>query len=702
MRINTNITAMNTYTQYTKNNNKIANSVSKLSSGYAINSAADNAAGLAISEKMRAQIRGLNQAATNSQDAISLIQTAEGALSSSTEILQRMRELAVQSANDTNENKIDREALQDEFKQLQSELDDISKTTSFNKKNLLDGSLATKKNTVTNTQLGNNSLAISLGNASAGAYNFSVKVKQETAAIAAQKPTDQQATFGNTASNYFEVNTGAASNGLATNAAVTVALGSNASESALLNGNYSMSATMNEDGSMTVTATGDNDQTFTATVSSNQLTNLATASSAGGGTVTGLKLQFSASADDAFSVSLGVKNFSNTENGKNTLMAAIEDTTVSVTGGVTAQDATYGVYASMTGGNDVKLYTGDTSVTFDNGVTVSFNELTAADLDTKNQNTLTAASALGMEVTTTAAANVAGSKVSYSNLKVSDDAHLDAGTANFAVANGTGTNVKFTLTDASGNAFEAEYTQDQLNALTIDSANANMTAAASDRTKTLTLTLNAADGSSVSIDVTNEITADAASGTAASVAANTTALLTPTSATSFTVTNATGHNYSKVFGDGTNAANGVTDKGASSFTVNTEKNEGLTFQVGANSGDELVINIDKLDCEYLGVNSAKVSSQDAASAAIKAVDDAINQVSTQRSYLGAIQNRLDYKINNLETSSENLTSAESQIRDVDMAKEMTKFTSANILSQAATAMLAQANSLPQNVLSLIG
>ena len=158
MRINTNITAMNTYTQYTKNNSKIASSVKKLSSGYAINSAADNAAGLAISEKMRAQIRGLSQASTNSQDAISLTQTAEGALSSSTEILQRMRQLSVQSANDTNANSVDREALQDEFSQLQTELDDISSTTTFNKKNLLDGSLATTQKNVTNASLANSSM----------------------------------------------------------------------------------------------------------------------------------------------------------------------------------------------------------------------------------------------------------------------------------------------------------------------------------------------------------------------------------------------------------------------------------------------------------------------------------------------------------------------------------------------------------------
>ena len=185
MRINTNLTAMNTFTQYTKNNNKIADSVEKLSSGYAINSAADNAAGLAISEKMRAQIRGLEQASVNSQDAISLIQTAEGGLNESTEILQRMRELAVQSANDTNENEIDREALQDEFAQLQEELNNIANTTTFNKKNLLDGSLAKKQATTQNLSLQNAGLSVSLGNVGAGNYNFEAVVRVESAEVEA-------------------------------------------------------------------------------------------------------------------------------------------------------------------------------------------------------------------------------------------------------------------------------------------------------------------------------------------------------------------------------------------------------------------------------------------------------------------------------------------------------------------------------------
>ncbi|MGI5918237.1 MAG: flagellin, partial [Christensenellales bacterium] len=111
MRINNNIMALNTHRQYSINNTNISKSTEKLSSGYRINRAGDDAAGLAISEKMRAQIRGLNMAAKNSNDAISLVQTAEGALTETHAILQRMRELAVQAASDTNDDNVDRAAL---------------------------------------------------------------------------------------------------------------------------------------------------------------------------------------------------------------------------------------------------------------------------------------------------------------------------------------------------------------------------------------------------------------------------------------------------------------------------------------------------------------------------------------------------------------------------------------------------------------
>ncbi|MCL2628957.1 MAG: flagellin [Oscillospiraceae bacterium] len=131
MRINNNITAVNSHRQYGINNGNIGKNVEKLSSGYRVNRSADDAAGLAISEKMRTQIRGLNMASKNSQDGISLVQTAEGAMQTAHNIMQRMRELAVQSANGTNTT-LDRGALELEFSQLNLELSQIESTVKFN------------------------------------------------------------------------------------------------------------------------------------------------------------------------------------------------------------------------------------------------------------------------------------------------------------------------------------------------------------------------------------------------------------------------------------------------------------------------------------------------------------------------------------------------------------------------------------------
>ncbi|WP_050616458.1 flagellin Hag [Bacillus testis] len=141
MRINHNIAALNTYRQMGNAQNAQSKNMEKLSSGQRINRAGDDAAGLAISEKMRGQIRGLDMAAKNSQDGISMIQTAEGALNETHSILQRMRELATQSANDTNTS-TDRDEIQKEMNQLTSEITRIGNTTEFNTKKLLDGTQA--------------------------------------------------------------------------------------------------------------------------------------------------------------------------------------------------------------------------------------------------------------------------------------------------------------------------------------------------------------------------------------------------------------------------------------------------------------------------------------------------------------------------------------------------------------------------------
>ncbi|ADL52100.1 flagellin [Clostridium cellulovorans] len=174
MIINHNLNAMNAQRNMSINNGSAAKSMEKLSSGLRINRAGDDAAGLSISEKMRAQIRGLNQASRNAQDGISLIQTAEGALNETQSILQRMRELAVQAANDTNV-AVDRSAIKSEIDTLTTEIDRIAKTTQFNEKNLLTGSLAA---TGVKLQIGANSdanltLEIKIGSMAASALGIS-------------------------------------------------------------------------------------------------------------------------------------------------------------------------------------------------------------------------------------------------------------------------------------------------------------------------------------------------------------------------------------------------------------------------------------------------------------------------------------------------------------------------------------------------
>lgn len=181
MRINHNIAALNTYRQLTGNTTATSKSLEKLSSGLRINRAGDDAAGLAISEKMRGQIRGLNQASSNASDGISLIQTAEGALNETHSILQRMRELAVQSSNDTNTD-ADRAEIQKEIDQLTQEIDRISTDTEFNTQKLLNGDKAVKTSTSnfqTSGGAGKNSIikeTLVDGNIQSGTYKATVAV----------------------------------------------------------------------------------------------------------------------------------------------------------------------------------------------------------------------------------------------------------------------------------------------------------------------------------------------------------------------------------------------------------------------------------------------------------------------------------------------------------------------------------------------
>ncbi|MCR8926816.1 flagellin [Priestia megaterium] len=409
MRINHNIAALNTYRQFNSANNAQSKSMEKLSSGLRINSAADDAAGLAISEKMRGQIRGLDQASSNAQDGISLIQTAEGALNETHDILQRMRELSVQSANDTNTDD-DRAEIQKEVDQLGKEIDRIAETTQFNTKNLLDGSMD----------------------------------KTQTA-------------------------------------------GANVNTNSSLKG-------------------------------------------AGGVAI--------AAATEAL----------------NTL---------------TDKD-----------GNSLGIQAGDT-------VQVSY---------VKNGETKTV--------------DLAG-----------DDTIADIVSAgDFGAAAVNAGKIEITATDNGSEGAVHGLT------VTVKDANGNVRSGASSALSSFAETTQATDEQS----------------------------------------------------DGS-----------------------ATFQIGANTGQNINLAIKDMGASALGVKDIKVGNQGQANVAIKVMDEAIQKVSAERSKLGATQNRLDHTINNLSTSSENLTAAESRIRDVDMAKEMMNQTKNSILGQAAQAMLAQSNQLPQGVLQLL-
>jgi flagellin len=523
-------------------------------------------------------------------------------------------------------------------------------------------------------------MTVNLGNAGTGNYNFSVDTKLISAAVAAKLPgVPELVTDGATA--YF-------------GGANSAVLGANAAASDLLNGNYTLTAAYadptndNGDGQITVTANGDNGQTFTATITAASLTALS-------GSKT-LNIKFNQPADDAFNLTLNLTNFVTAgESNYDTLASNISKLSVSVTGGVTARAAEFGVYANLTGANGVQLESGMNSVTFDNGVKVNFDTLTASSVDTANKARLDDAGTAILAGNNNVAAGAAqsGYAITYKNFKAIDNSSITNSSAatDFAIV------VNGAAMDATigGKTYSVTPTASQLDALEFASTDT----VATTPTKTQTLTFTDSTGNAAfTIDVVSTL-ADATGGSSSNTA-TTVALanLTVTASANGVVENV-GHNYAKIFSASTTDLSAST---ASSFSVEATKNAGLTFQVGANEGDSMVINVEKMDANYLGVASASVATRTSAAQAIKSVDKAINQVSQQRANLGAVQNRLEYKISNLNTSGENLTSAESQIRDVDMAKEMTNFTNANILNQAATAMLAQANSLPQTVLSLIG
>jgi len=607
MIINHNLAGNNAIRSMNINSTNASNSMQKLSSGLRINKAGDDAAGLAISEKMRGQIRGLDQASANAQDGISMIQTAEGGLSETHSILQRMRELAVQSSNDTNV-AVDRGEIQKEMDELTKEVTRISNNTEFNTQKLING-----------------------------AINDTTGIKSAKFHIGAN--SNQDITLSINAMD-------AKSLGISRDVSTATVDPTNAAglKGALVD-SVDVSKTLAEAVYNVKVA----DSVAGATVTQG------TGSTIGGVTPTGTP-----SAD--FSVTLTYHD---------AVVGAHSTTTVKA---ASATSDTIAINYGANGNNNnlkVNLTTAtddNLAVTFDgtDTINIALAKTTAAN----NADNLIQAAIRGIANETAAGFDFdAVSVTAAGNWNTAAKATGEAGVINFT-GGATAAAADWTTSAASGDVFRSTY-----------AANASINANGATIDLSTATNLGANDGKSITITggtTTAQLFAE--DGTTAIGSA---VYVNKTTGGNYTIGNTTTGQAKVAF------AAGAAKAGMSTITVDSSAATSATKLAGGTMSEATVGG---------GLN---VSNQSSASAAITTIQTAIETVSAERSKLGAYQNRLEHTIANLGTSSENLTSAESRIRDVDMAKEMSTFSKNNILAQAAQAMLAQANQQPQQVLQLL-
>ncbi len=680
MRIQHNIAALNANRQLGINNDAVSKNLEKLSSGYRINRAGDDAAGLAISEKMRGQIRGLDQATNNANDGISLVQTAEGALNETASILQRMKELATQSSNGTYQDDVDRDNIQKEVDSLKSEIDRISTSTNFNKTNLLDGTQA--KAAAATPVVGDVKTTEKVDNSTAGSTAATITVDL-SAATWTTGASDLTLTIGSDSALTLTAG-GHADGGPLTDADATAL-------ATAINGANSNAGSKIGDVYYKAVATG-----TTLTLTAQSAGTLATAdfdktalvfgNSAGATSVAANGVTGTSTTDTtsqlSFKVSTPFKNGDTlTVGGKTFVFADGTDTTaptdadykINLGLASTAADQAAAIAAALTdgssnaavvtaGGGSVGALAGyEDAVVGTDGVTVTLTASAAGSGTTAlDDPSVTGTGRLsdvtnvqGTTSTAAAAKNATATlKIDWSQVKTGDSLTIGSGASS----------VKLTV----------------VTALDTDPAVAK---------NQILIPTEGADGNTALVDALNRNT-------------STFAFNSPT------ITDGALSFEAK---DPTTTAAALKADVAITYTPKATDDsvkiptKGITFQIGANSSQDQIVtlNIDNMSTEGLGLKNVDVSTQIGANAAIATIDDAINQVSGTRADLGALQNRLEHTVNNLGTTSENLTSAESRIRDVDMAKEMMEMTKNNVLAQAAQSMLAQANTQPQSILKLL-
>ncbi len=684
MRIQHNIMAMNAYRNYNTNTSALAKNLEKLSSGYKINRAGDDAAGLAISEKMRAQITGLNAAQKNVKDGISLVKTAEGAMQEVQDMLNRMEYLATQSANGTYDNEVDRANLQKEVTALKSEINRIADSANFNGIKLLDGSLSNGTSGVSN-----------------GAPLDMVAVNNSDSVSSASK--DGQRPNAATGAE-FVVTVGSAGTlaGLGSKTLTGTALGTGTVSD--------LFDAFDEDGNQidltdsTAIASGD---TVTVTLVAKQQGAL-------GNTAVG-------------SLTTALEGVTGVGTGK---VAATDGTDI----GSDTAGGTRAVYKvnfkdlsalqggeKFTIGNKTFQFTMDGTAAAPAGVDKMID---ISRLDLKNgtndaykklkEKILDAVEDAGVGLVGTGAGKFSlSSKNSGSNNP--DDFTLtitsnDKGLA----ANG----FKDPQHDQNSLAFDVDFKPAEVYANTGVGRHAQAVYDLGDIGVGDKITIGGKTIELIDKHDENAQKADAevASGKLTLKEFKDKDMLNKALQSMGYKEGRVEVKGSKIFvqkseADDTTAAawskglGKVTlEKGSGTDGSAAGEDNGLTLQIGdtADSFNQLNVAIGDMHTKALGIDALNISNIEGAQGAIQTIKDAINNVSSVRGDLGAIQNRLEHTQNNLSVMAENIQDAESTIRDTDVAEEMMKYTKNNILIQSAQAMLAQANAVPQGVLQLLG
>ncbi|WP_313303792.1 flagellin N-terminal helical domain-containing protein [Stutzerimonas balearica] len=571
LTVNTNVASLNTQKNLNRASEALSTTMQRLSSGLKINSAKDDAAGLQISNRLTSQINGLNVAVKNANDGISIAQTAEGAMQESTNLLQRMRELALQSANGSNSDE-DRASLQQEFNALSGELTRIASTTSFGGRNLLDGSFSS-----TSFQIG---------------ANANQTVSFSLSSVAAK---DLKGTYSNASTTGGATDLSASVVG----DVVTVATAGSA-------------AVAGTDGSTTATYTAPSGSDATLTINGTDVT------------IT--------DGSDADAAVLAINNAGIT--------------------GVTAVNNGGDITISNTGG-DVTI--GADAVGFTAGT--SSNYVAAVPAVAAGEAPIDGASVIGSAGSFT----VNGQSVTFANTDDVDTilAAIDTATGG-DVTGAVDTNGRITLTSANGESIElADATGGSLASLGLSAGTTEATLQ-SDTSVTLNGTeIKLSKGSDMDSIVTTINTAS----TGVTASKNDDGTLTLSSEDDFTV------------------ADGASGTGLAALGLTAGSNAAVTQET-------TVSNLD-------------ISTVDGSQTAIQVLDGAMQQIDSERAKLGAVQNRFDSTVSNLQNIAENASSARSRIQDADFAAETAELTKQQTLQQASTAILAQANQLPSSVLSLL-